>query len=143
MKGLVDPAAPMRRYAAASVNTLIRRLAFQINRAGKRGDADSIHDLRVAIRRLSQALAVFAPLLPRHAAGKVRHKIDELRRLAGGVRDLDIAIEYSRKTPGSAAFSARLNKLRKQALRELTAALLQASRREPWRKWRRRLEIES
>jgi CHAD domain-containing protein len=143
VKGPLDPALEMRRYAAATVDTLIRRLAFQINRTGKRGDPDSVHDLRVAIRRLSQGLDVFSTLFPKSAARKVDRKIDKLRRLAGQVRDLDITLEYYAAHEGRATEAGRLTELRKKAFKELSEALSQAGKREPWRKWRTRLGLES
>lgn len=133
----------MRRYAAVTVDTLIRRLAFQINRTARRGDPDSVHDLRVAIRRLSQALDVFSTLFPKSAAWKVDRKIDKLRRLAGQVRDLDITLEYCAARKGRAATASRLTELRKKAFSELSEGLSHARKREPWRKWRTRLGLRS
>ena len=143
MKGLLDPGLEMRRYAAATVETLIRRLAFQINRTGRRGDPESVHDLRVAIRRLSQGLDVFGTLFPKGAAGKVDRKIDRLRRLAGAVRDLDITIEYCAAHEGSGILAGSLAERRKKAFKELSEALAHAGKREPWRKWRTRLGLVS
>ena len=46
----------MQEYAVLQTAILLRRLAFQVNRAAKSGEAEAIHDLRVAIRRFSRAL---------------------------------------------------------------------------------------
>ena len=48
----------MREYALQQTAILLRRLAFQVNRAAKNRGADDIHDLRVAIRR-----ALFSPMV--------------------------------------------------------------------------------
>ena len=53
----------MQRYAREQASTLLRRLAFRMNRAAKVRDADSIHDLRVAIRRFEQCLQIFHQFL--------------------------------------------------------------------------------
>ncbi len=143
MKGLLDPGMEMRRYAAVTVDTLVRRLAFQINRTAKRGDPDSVHDLRVAVRRLSQCLDVFAALFPKGAARKVDRKIDKLRRLAGQVRDLDITLEYSAAHQVGDTPAVRMAERRRKAFRELREALSHAGKREPWRKWRTRLGLDS
>jgi CHAD domain-containing protein len=66
-----------------------------MKRASKRArlDADVIHDVRVAIRRLRQALDVFAPALDSAAAKKLDKKVRKLLKRAGEVRNLDIAID--------------------------------------------------
>ena len=59
-------------------------------RAGRAGDAEGIHQMRVAMRRLRAVLATFAPLLPPQPR---RWASDELRWLAdvlGEARDLDV-----------------------------------------------------
>jgi CHAD domain-containing protein len=55
-------------------------------------DADELHDMRVATRRLRAGLDLFGPALPGHA----RHLRDELGWIArelGDVRDLDVQLE--------------------------------------------------
>lgn len=54
----------MRKYATEHTSTLLRRLAYHMNRVGRSADSDSVHDLRVAIRRFTQSLRVFAPFFP-------------------------------------------------------------------------------
>ena len=46
----------MREYARLHTAILLRRLAYQLTRAAKSADPESIHDLRVSIRRLSGCL---------------------------------------------------------------------------------------
>ena len=62
----------MRDYALAQTAILLRRLAFQANRAARTGDADAVHDLRVAIRRLSRCLRTFAQFYPDNSWKRMR-----------------------------------------------------------------------
>src|ERR1039458_6517364 len=48
----------MREYVSDQTGELLRHLAFQVTRTARTGDAEAIHDLRVAIRRLSRCLRV-------------------------------------------------------------------------------------
>ena len=68
----------MREYVRLQTAMLLRRLAFQVSRNARSGrDADAIHDLRVAIRRLNRCLRVFAEFYPgssgRRSAGSLRY----------------------------------------------------------------------
>lgn len=141
MSQLPDGSMPIRRYAQAQAQTLVRRLAYQVNRTVKRGDADAIHDLRVAVRRLAQCLDTFAGLFPKGAAKKVGNRVDQIRKLAGGVRNRDIAIEYLVKIKAPPKLIATLRAERKDSVRDLLHRLDAWNKREPWRKWRARLEI--
>ena len=58
---------------------------------------DGVHDLRVAIRRLSESLRVFEDLFPQGSAKAVRKDLKAGMRLAGEVRNHDIAIDLLRK----------------------------------------------
>jgi hypothetical protein len=73
----------MRDYARQQTAILLRRLAYQLNRAARNGDADSIHDLRIAIRRLSRCLRVFAPFFPADSWKKIRRRLAELMEATG------------------------------------------------------------
>src|ERR1017187_6125566 len=83
----------MHDYACLETAILLRRLAYQSNRAARDGDADSIHDLRVAIRRLSRCLRVFAPFFPVGSWKKIRRQLAGLMKATGEVRDRDIALQ--------------------------------------------------
>jgi CHAD domain-containing protein len=55
-------------------------------------DAEELHDMRVAIRRLRAALALFADALPDDVTA-VRDELGWIGRGLGGVRDLDVQLE--------------------------------------------------
>jgi triphosphatase len=82
--GLTGEAA-LRRIASACLDHLLRN-----EDAALAGDAEGIHQMRVAVRRLRAALSAFAPLLPRDQR---RWASKELRWLAdalGEARNLDV-----------------------------------------------------
>ena len=57
----------MREYALSQTAYLLRHLSAQIARlqeTGRDQDAEAIHGLRVAIRRLRQCLLIFRQLYP-------------------------------------------------------------------------------
>jgi CHAD domain-containing protein len=54
------------------------------------GDAGAIHDLRVATRRMQEALQMFAPLLPEEPRERVRRRARRIRRQFAGLRDADV-----------------------------------------------------
>src|SRR5579863_5033606 len=72
---------------------LLRTMAARVNRVAETGAPGDIHDLRVAIRRLSRGLRVFAPLLQGRSWKRIRAELRHGMQLAGAVRDRDIALE--------------------------------------------------
>src|SRR5229473_321284 len=81
----------MRDYVRQQTAVLLRRLAYEVNRAAKNADEEAIHDLRVAIRRLSRCLQLFSQFYPGRSWKKIRRHLSELMDAAGDVRDRDIA----------------------------------------------------
>ena len=65
----------MREYARQQTAFLLSRLTVAVSRAARDANAASIHDLRVAMRRLSRCLRVFAPLYPDGSWKKMRRRI--------------------------------------------------------------------
>ena len=66
----------MRRSTPASrpLCCSARLSAGASKQAAREGDADSIHDVRVAMRRLSRCLRVFAPFYPQGSVEKIRRR---------------------------------------------------------------------
>ena len=85
----------MRDYARHQTALLIDRLATALHRAAREVDPQSIHGVRVVMRRLSGCLRVFAPFYPKGSAKKIRRRISMLMAAAGAVRDCDIAIQLA------------------------------------------------
>jgi len=57
------------------------------------GDADAVHDMRVAARRLRSTLRTFRPLLDRDRTEPLRAELRWLGRLLGAARDDDVLAE--------------------------------------------------
>ena len=58
--------------------------------AGLAGDAEGVHQMRIAIRRLRAALALFQPLLEPHAAALFEDELRRVGRVFGEARDWDV-----------------------------------------------------
>ena len=56
----------------------------------EKGDDDSIHDLRVAIRRFTRCLRTFSAFFPKTAVRKIKTALSAVMDTAGTVRDRDI-----------------------------------------------------
>ena len=115
----------LREYVRVQTRILLRRLASQVNRTARSGDADAIHDLRVAIRRLSRCLRVFAQFYPGRSWKQMRRRLADLMDACGSVRDRDIAIELLEKAgvPAASALVRQLDAERRAADEELRREL--------------------
>lgn len=133
----------MRVYAREQASTLVDRLAFQIHHAAKASDADSVHDLRVAIRRFSQGLRVFAQFLPKGEPKKIRRRVKSLMDVAAEVRNRDIALELLEQSglPSDPELVKTLAAERRQVFAELVAVIKNWNRRNYSQKWRARLGL--
>lgn len=135
--------AALRIYALQQTRTLLRRLAFQINRAGRAGDAGTVHDLRVAIRRFSQCLRLFEQCYPGGHGRKILRKLKAVMQAASAVRDRDVALELMSAAglaPDSKAVTA-VKKERKQAERDLMQSIRRTGKSNFSRKWRAKLGL--
>ncbi len=54
------------------------------------GSANAVHDLRVATRRLEEALRIMQPALPAQAVARLRRRARSIRRSLGPVRNADV-----------------------------------------------------
>ncbi len=73
------------------------RLDREIGRTIEDPGEDPVHDMRVAIRRLSQALQMFAALFPSREARAMRQSLKPAMTAAAMARDLDVCIELLHK----------------------------------------------
>ena len=129
------------QFVAEQTTRLLERLAFQVNAAIHSKDANSIHDLRVAIRRFVQILSVCKSNFPARERRKVRRNLKEIMSFAGDVRDRDIAVGLLAKsgTTESAALEEKMKLQRKEAEKVLLAVLRCWGARKFSSKWRSRL----
>lgn len=133
----------MRDYVRLQTAILLRRLAYEIGKGAKSLNPDAIHDLRVAIRRLNVCLRLFAQFYPGRSAKRIRRQLQRLMELAGGVRNLDIALELLGKAGLSAKIAAamHLREERRRAANRLAREVRLWKIQGFSRKWRARLEL--
>ena len=133
----------MREYVRLRTGILLGSLASQVNRAARTGDAEDIHDLRVAVRRLSRCLRVFAPFYPGRSWKPMRRRLSGLMDACGSVRDRDIAIGLLEKAgvPAASPLVRQLDQERRAADEELRRELRRWKARGFRRQWQMRLEL--
>ena len=133
----------MREFVLHQTGVLLRRLASQVTRTARTGDAEAIHDLRVAIRRLSRCLRVFAPFYPARSWKPMRRRLSGLMDACGSVRDRDIAIELLEKAgvPAASPLVRQLDEERRTADGELRRELRRWKKDVFSRRWSARLEL--
>lgn len=82
------------------------------------GDIESVHDMRVAVRRLRVALSNFAVCVPGEERKRLRSSLENLADALGGVRDMDVMIIALKTSPTprtdqeESAVSALISRLR-------------------------------
>ncbi len=92
------------------------------------GDVDSVHDMRVSVRRLRVALSNFAVCVSKEDRKRLRLKLENLADALGGVRDMDVMIvalktsptpRPDQEKPAVSALIGRLRARRRSRLRAL------------------------
>jgi CHAD domain-containing protein len=87
-------------------------------------DPDSIHDLRVASRRIRATLALFTPFIPAKTVKSLSKKIRQVTRELGHVRNIDEAIIYFNTLPvGLPCLAKQLRRARKQEIKAVFKVL--------------------
>jgi CHAD domain-containing protein len=108
-------------FAVVQTRALIRRLNFQIRTSLGNDDAETVHDLRVGIRRLMQAMLVFAPCLYAREIGKAWRRLKRIMAAASLVRNCDIATKLCGKRADR--FQKKIQSRRDNGRRKLIVAL--------------------
>jgi CHAD domain-containing protein len=92
------------------------------------GDVESVHDMRVAVRRLRVALSNFAVCTTKEDRKRLRLRLEKLADALGGVRDMDVMIASlkassttrpEREKSAASALIGRLRARRRSRLRTL------------------------
>ena len=132
-----QPAEQLRRF--------VERLAFQANRAAKASTPDAVHDLRVSIRRLEQALIAFKVYLPGKPVKRIRKELKSVLSAAGALRDCHVAAKILLKTkqPGAAALHRAVQVRRNDAEKTLLLRLKRLSLRTRASRWCDDLQLSS
>jgi len=93
------------------------------------GDVESVHDMRVSVRRLRVALSNFAVCVPKEDRKRLRLKLENLADALGGVRDMDVMIVALKTSPTprpdqeKSAISALIGRLRARRRSRLMALM--------------------
>jgi len=132
----------LQDYAVEQMNNLLTRLAFQVHRAARKPGADEIHDLRVSVRRFSQALEFFGAFFPKPEVKKIRRMLKRMMQLTSSIRDRDITLEFLKET-GHVGHRPRLEKERSAYQRQFSEMLRRWSSRNFSAKWRNGLSLRS
>ena len=93
------------------------------------GDVASVHDMRVAVRRLRVALSNFTVCVPKEERKRLRLRLEKLADALGGVRDMDVMIAALKTSPTprpdqeKSAVSALIGRLRARRRSRLQALM--------------------
>ena len=131
-------ASPARAFSASQAGELLDHLAAQIRRTILRQDERHVHDLRVAIRRFSQALAILRPRLVRKNIRPLKEPLEQMMKLAGEVRNCDITIKLLTKMKRRPPVEIRA--MRRQTEKDLVSSLEVWIQQDSASQWRAELE---
>lgn len=144
VRGAPDPDARDTSHGRGATGSLAERLdeIFEqriaefisaARRTRAASDAEAIHDLRVASRRLNAAIRTWRSLVPTPARRAACRALRRLRRRLGKARELEVHVELlearlpARKTVTRAAAAALLLRLKGRLARRRRAACRRAS----------------
>jgi len=125
------------RKAEDKARERLRTLAASLRRAAKHsGEAESIHRLRVSIRRFTQVLRVFDGLFSH--CRKMRRRLRGLMDLCGAARNCDVAVEVlaAAGVTVDVEIEKRLKQRRLRVGRDLAKLLDGWNARAGMRRWR-------
>jgi CHAD domain-containing protein len=129
---------PPARFAEVSLAARLSKLVEEAERCAATPDPDAVHDLRVAIRRFSQALRIFKTLLDAKAVQWMRRALKRVMDAAAVVRDLDVGMErlVAEGLPPDHAVLEQMRNERRRGELALRGWLLVLQSDEPERTWR-------
>ena len=129
---------PANPFSVEAAGQLLDQLNSQVKRTRRSASVAAVHDLRVKIRRLTQALALFESFLPANKAKKLRRRLKRIMTLAGRVRDCDITIKLLSKSnlASVAALQLQCRDQRKDAAKTLVRSLGRWTEQDLGSKWR-------
>lgn len=88
-----QPTITLDAFARGRVDELLARLQGQLVNVVSAADPDAIHDLRVSIRRLTQALRALRGVFAKKSVRPVRRDLKDMMDLAAEIRNRDIALQ--------------------------------------------------
>lgn len=130
----------MKKYAVAKTNELLDAVVFAMHDAVRLHEAAAIHRMRVSIRRLQQALRLFAQFLSRKGVKTVNKDLRLAMKAAGALRNYDIATELLQDLN---AVPGGLEQQRTAALAEFRQTVKRIIRKDAGVRWRNHLGLSS
>ena len=133
----------LKDHVRSHTVVLLKGLAVQVRLASTRTDEESVHDLRVAIRRLRECLRMFKEIYPPAPRKKIRKELRKLMKSAELVRSADIALSLM-KEAGVADTDAQVRDMRERraAHRSALRGDLASFASQPYTKaWREALKV--
>lgn len=120
-----SPVSTPQSWPAQRASELLDHLSREMRQAAKNPNAEAVHDVRVAIRRLRQCLTVFAAMFPARASKNIHKSLREVLDAAGELRNLDIAVALLQesKLNRTAPLIADLRKDRVKSAKQFVRAL--------------------
>jgi CHAD domain-containing protein len=115
----------LRDFVHRRLEELDQRVKKESAQTAVEPDADAIHDLRVSIRRHTQALRAMQSVLPKREVKSKRQALRQTMDLTAEVRNRDIALELL-EAAGADSESGLVRKLQSQrnkASKQLIRAL--------------------
>jgi CHAD domain-containing protein len=133
----------MRDFAIAKTSDLLEDFVAALNAAEEAPDVETVHKVRVSIRRLQQGLRLFRPYLSKSGADKLKVELRAIMDVAGELRNRDIAIELVKEAQnGSETLIEDLTTQRATYDQEFVDVLRRHARPDLGARWRSKLGLE-
>ncbi|HEY5973778.1 MAG TPA: CHAD domain-containing protein [Geobacteraceae bacterium] len=95
----LTPTTPLWMAARASLLYRGKEMFSCWKQVVQQFDLDDIHDLRVASRRLREALRLYAPCYPKKSISRLNSRLKQLTGMLGAIRNTDEALLFLAKLP--------------------------------------------
>jgi CHAD domain-containing protein len=131
-----------REFAVGQAHRQLKHLGLQISRAIKSCNPGAVHDIRVAIRRFSQAIALCHAYFPGGGMPRHRRRLKKIMNGAGDVRNCDVALKLVSKfrVPHAVHLRSKLQTRRKESAGQLVTELRKWTGRRISFKWKAALD---
>jgi inorganic triphosphatase YgiF len=116
----IDPAMSVRDSFAAIARTCVTHVLASADYAYKSSDPEGVHELRISIRRMRAAFAVFRGAMPESYRFRIGDELRALQRKLGMAREWDVLVEET--------IASMPRRLRKQRSSEKLIQIAQTKR---------------
>lgn len=127
-RSVSSPSPSDRKACEAAIRTIAQDCQADLDhhvRSAARGDADSLHSIRIALTRLRTAIRFFGPVIDKRDWEELQNGARWLSRRSGKARDLDVALAHDK---GAAHRSAKRWRTEREHRYEGLRAALRSAR---------------